>query len=256
MKTPVRLKTLLLSVLSLVSASAGFAENAGELIKQGDVYDQKFNPTEALKYYLPAEKMEPANVDTLLRIARQYRHQTADTADVKEKIRLSGIALGYAKRAVALAPKSSEAHLSVAICHAKSLEFYTNKEKMEALRQVKIFADKAISLDPANDLAHYILGRWHQRVADLGTLKRKVAEMAYGGLPKASYDEAAKSYNKAISINPNRSPYHVDLGITYAAMAKLEDAKKTIKKGLSMPNVGKDDPDAKKRGNEALNTLR
>jgi tetratricopeptide (TPR) repeat protein len=200
--------------------------------------------------------MEPANVDTLLRIARQYRHQTADTADVKEKIRLSGIALSYAKRAVALAPKSSEAHLSVAICHAKSLEFYTNKEKMEALRQVKIFADKAISLDPANDLAHYILGRWHQRVADLGTLKRKVAEMAYGGLPKASYDEAAKSYNKAISINPNRSPYHVDLGITYAAMAKLEDAKKTIKKGLSMPNVGKDDPDAKKRGNEALNTLR
>jgi hypothetical protein len=39
-------------------------------------------------------------------------------------------------------------------------------------------------------------------------------------------------------------------------MAKLEDAKKFIKKGLSMPNVGKDDPDAKKRGNEALNTLR
>ena len=255
MKTTAFARTLLLALFFVLPVGASFGESAGELAKKGDVYDQKFNPTEALKYYLPAEKMEPANVDTLLRIARQYRHQTADTADVKEKIRLSGIALSYAKRAVAIAPKSSEAHLSVAICHAKSLEFYTNKEKMEALRQVKIFADKAITLDPANDLAHYILGRWHQRVADLGTLKRKVAEMAYGGLPKASYDEAAKSYNKAISINPNRSPYHVDLGITYAAMTKLEDAKKSIKQGLAMPNIGKDDPDAKKRGNETLKTL-
>jgi tetratricopeptide (TPR) repeat protein len=255
MKKSAFIKTLILAFLCFLPVCASFGESADELIKKGDVYDQKFNPTEALKYYLPAEKMEPANVEILLRIARQYRHQTADTVDVKEKIRLSGIALSYAKRAVALAPTSSEAHLSVAICHAKSLEFYTNKEKMEALRQVKIFADKAIALDPANDLAHYILGRWHQRVADLGTLKRKVAEMAYGVLPKASYDDAARSYNKAISINPSRSPYLVDLGITYAAMTKWEDAKKFIKKGLSMPNEGKDDPDAKKRGNETLKTL-
>lgn len=255
MKIPILFKTLIVALLFLLPASASFADNADDLVKKGDVYDQKFNPTEALKYYLPAEKMEPENVDVLLRIARQYRHQTADTANVNEKIRLSGIALSYAKRAVALAPKSSEAHLSVAICHAKSLEFYTNKEKMEALRQVKIFADKAVSLDPANDLAWYILGRWHQRVADLGTLKRKVAEMAYGGLPKASNDDAAKCYNKALSINPNRSPYLVDLGITYAAMAKLDDAKKFIQKGLSMPSIGKDDPDAKKRGNETLKAM-
>jgi tetratricopeptide (TPR) repeat protein len=256
MKNPALCKNLIVALLLFLPAGACFADNADDLINKGDVYDQKLNPTEALKYYLPAEKMEPQNVDVLLRIARQYRHQTADTADVNEKIRLSGIALGYAKRAVALAPKSSEAHLSVAICHAKSLEFYTNKEKMEALRQVKIFADKAVSLDPANDLAWYILGRWHQRVADLGTLKRKVAEMAYGGLPKASNDDAAKCYNKAISINPNRSPYLVDLGITYASMAKADDAKKFIKMGLSMPSTGKDDPDAKKRGNETLKTLK
>ena len=255
MKNSSLFKFLIPTLLYILPLAASFGESADELIKKGDAYDPKLNPTEALKYYLPAEKAEPDNVNLLLRIARQYRHQTADTADVKEKIRLSGIALSYAKHAVALAPTCSEAHLSVAICHAKSLEFYTNKEKMEALRQVKIFAEKAISLDPANDLAWYILGRWYQRVADIGTLKRKVAEMAYGALPTASNDDAAKCYTKAIHINPNRSPYYVDLGITYAAMAKQEDAKKSICKGLSMPSIGKDDPDAKKRGNETLQTL-
>ena len=115
------------------------------------------------------------------------------------------IGLDYAQRAVALAPKNSEAHLSVAICHAKSLELYSNKEKMNALRQVKIFTDKAIALDSNNDLAWYILGRWHEKVADLSSLKRKVAEIAYGSLPKATNDDAAKCFRKAISINPDRS---------------------------------------------------
>jgi hypothetical protein len=39
-------------------------------------------------------------------------------------------------------------------------------------------------------------------------------------------------------------------------MAKADDAKKFIKMGLSMPSTGKDDPDAKKRGNETLKTLK
>lgn len=248
-------KPLLLAFSILLPWGICSGATMSELVKQGEVYDLKFRPTEALKYYLPAEKMEPENVDILLRIARQYRHQTQDAGSMKEKLRYSGMALAYAKRAVALAPKNSEANLSVAISHAKAIELYGNKDKMEALRQVKAFADKALSLDSGNDLAWYILGRWNQRVAELGGLKRKIAEMAYGNLPSASCDDAAKCYRKAISINPNRSVYYVDMGITCAAMAKNTDAKKFIEKGLALPDTGRDDPDTKMRGKETLKTL-
>jgi tetratricopeptide (TPR) repeat protein len=180
----------------------------------------------------------------------------ADTGAIKDKVRYSTTALNYAQRAVALAPKNPDAHLSVAICHAKALELYSNKEKMAALRQVKASADKSIALDSNNDLAWYILGRWHEKVSELSTLKRKVAEIAYGGLPKASNDDAAKCFRKAISINPNRSPYNIDLGITYAAMGNYADARKHIEKGMAMPNKGKDDPETKKRGRELLATLK
>jgi tetratricopeptide (TPR) repeat protein len=256
MKTRASVKALALALSLLLPCGAGLAATVDELVKEGDVYDQSFRPTEALKSYLPAEKIQPDNVDLLLRIARQYRHQMADTEAAAEKIRLSGVALNYAQRAVSLAPNNPEAHLSVAICHAKSLELYTNKQKMAALRQVKASTDKSLALDSNNDLAWYILGRWHEKVAELSTLKRKVAELAYGGLPKATNADAVKCFHKAISINPNRSPYNIDLGITYAAMGNHADARKHIEKGLAMPSKGKDDPETKKRGRDLLATLK
>lgn len=249
------LKAFIVAFSLLLSCGAGCAESADELIKQGDVHDLTFHPAEALKYYLLAEKMDPRNAGVLLRIARQYRHQMADAQAVNEKIRLSDLALGYAERAVALAPKDSEAQLSIAICNAKSIELQGNRGKINALRQVKVFADRAIILDSGNDLAWYVLGRWHQRVADMGGLKRKIAEMAYGDLPKATNDDAVKCFRKAISLKSNRSVYYVDLGITYASMGDKEDARKCIEKGLALPSTGKDDPTTKRRGKETLKTL-
>lgn len=256
MKNPIHFRPLLCALSFLLSCGPSSGATVDELIKQGDAYDLKYNPTEALKSYLPAEVLAPNNVDLLLRIARQYRHETADVWNVTEKIRLSALSLNYARRAVTLAPMNSEAHLSIAICHAKALELYSNKEKMDALRQVKASTDKALALDCNNDLAWYILGRWHEKVAELGTMKLKVAEFAYGSLPKATNDDAVKCFRKAISINPNRSPYNIDLGIVYAAMGNPSDARKQIEKGLALPNKGKDDPETKKRGREMLLTLK
>jgi tetratricopeptide (TPR) repeat protein len=255
MKPPISSLALILALSFILSGATGWGASADELVKQGDVNDLKLNPSEALKFYLPAEKLEPRNSGILLRIARQYRHQMADASALNEKIRLSGLALGYAERAVVLAPKDSEAHLSIAICHAKSIELHGNREKMNALRQVKTSADQAIALDSDNDLAWYILGRWHQRVADMSGLKRKIAEMTYGDLPKATHDEAVKCFRKAIGLKSYRSVYYVDLGITYASMGNRVDAKKCIEKGLTLPNTGKDDPATKKRGEETLKTL-
>ena len=256
MKNPSIFRSLICALSFLLPCGVSSGASVDELIKKGDVYDLKFNPKEALKFYLPAEELDPKNVQVLLRIARQYRHEMADTGAVDEKMRLSELGLNYARRAVELAPRNSEAHLSIAICYAKSLELYDNQKKMAALRQVRTSADKAISLNSENDLAWYILGRWHEKVADLGGLKRKFAEIAYGSLPPATNDDAAKCFSKAISINPDRCVYYVDLGITYAAMEKNAEARKFIEKGLAMPNAGKDDPETKVRGREMLAGLK
>jgi hypothetical protein len=94
----------------------------------------------------------------MLRIARQYRHEAADAAALEEQLRLSNIGKDYALRAAEPAPNDAEAHLSVAISYVKMSLILGSREKMEASRKVKAAVDRAISLDPHNDLAWHVFG--------------------------------------------------------------------------------------------------
>jgi tetratricopeptide (TPR) repeat protein len=240
----------------LVICATVRAESPNDLITKGDAFDIRFQAAEALQFYLPAEKLQPTNVRVLVRIARQYRHLMTDATTRDEKLRLGGIALDYAQRAAALAPNDSEAQLSIAISYGKMLPLMGTKDQIEASRQIKRTVDKAIKLDPRNDLAWHVLGRWHRVLSDVNTLKRALGSLIYGKLPQTTTEEAVKCFEKAIEINPNRLMHYVELGRAYAQMGRTADARRFIEKGLAMPNVEKDDPETKRRGQETLAKLR
>lgn len=251
-----RASSFVVAVLLALPWGKGYSQSVDELMREGNAHDLKFEPVEALKCYLPIAEQVPDNADLVLRIARQYRHLAADTEDVDDKIKLGAMGLTYAERAVSLDPKDAETYLSVAISYVKMAPTLGNKEKMEASRQIKIFVDKAIEISPDKDLAWHILGCWHQRLADVGMVKRTLAVLVYGGLPEASNEESVKCLEKAIKLNPNRLIHYIELGRTYAQMGKDAEARQFIEKGLAMPNIGKDDADAKVRGRETLAELK
>ena len=249
------LKEFLVITALLLSCPAIQAESVDDLMAKGDAFDVKFKADEALKYYLPAEKLEPKNVRLLLRIARQYRHLMQDATKNEDKLRLGGISLGYAQRAAALAPNDSEAQLSPAITYGKMLQFQGNKEQVAASPHIKEAADKAIKLDPHNDTAWHVLGRWHQGLATVGVIKRTLGRLIYGKLPVTTNEEATKCFYKAVAINRHRLRHYVELGRTYAQMGESTSARRFIEKGLAMPDVEKDDPEIKHRGRETLAKL-
>src|SRR5262245_49752177 len=103
------------AVLALAIASPGAdAELAGELIQKGDVFYAKLQAAEALKFYLPAEKLDPNNVRLLVRIAREYRHLMSDATKTSDKLQLGKTAVDYSQRAVALSPNDPETQLALA----------------------------------------------------------------------------------------------------------------------------------------------
>ncbi|HEX5176843.1 MAG TPA: hypothetical protein VFV83_07440 [Chthoniobacteraceae bacterium] len=244
------------AAVSIATRATLHAETTEELVTKGEVFDKQFNATEALKCYLPAEKLEPKNVDVLLRIARQYRHLLADAATKGEKVRLGRLALSYSQRAAALAPDNPEAQLSVAISYGKLVPFLGKKEQVETSPRIKNAVDKTLRLDPNNDLAWHILGRWNRNLAEISGLKRVVASALYGGLPKGSNAEAESALRKAIALNPNRLMHYIELGRIYANMGRKADARKYIEKGLAMLETEKDDAEMKARGREVLEKLR
>src|SRR6187401_2903420 len=135
--------------LALVSTGIG-AESAEELIQKGDVFYAKFQAAEALKFYLPAEKLDPNNVRLLVRIAREYRHLMSDATNAGEKLQLGTSAVAHAQRAVILAPDDPEAQLALAISYGKILPLEGTKQQIAGSRLIKVAVDKVIALDPTN----------------------------------------------------------------------------------------------------------
>ena len=146
------IKAFSATIALLLVCATSWAGSADDLIKSGDDLDLKLKASEALDFYLAAEKLDPKNASLLVRIARQYRHLMADATTREEKLRLGGIGLDYAQRAATLAPNDSEAQLSPAISYGKLIPLQGIKEQTEAARRIKEAADKAIRLNPRNDL--------------------------------------------------------------------------------------------------------
>jgi tetratricopeptide (TPR) repeat protein len=246
----------LLALLLLFATSTAFAETCEELIAKGDVYYNKLQPSEALKYYLPAEKLDPNNVQLLVKIARQYRHLATEASSDAEKLRYGKTATDYADRAVALAPNDPEAQLAVAISYGQIIPYESSRQQVNGSRTVKEAAEKVVRLDPKNDIGWHVLGRWHLVVSEVGGMKKTLGALVYGKLPNASLQEAERCFQKAIARNPNRLMHYIELGRTYADMGRPDDAKKYISKGLAMKNTEKDDPETKEKGREVLAKLR
>lgn len=250
-----RLLAVLFTFLAAAVGVAVAADSADDLIDKGKVYEKKFQANEALPLYLSAEKLEPKNPELMVRIARQYRYLMTDASDTKEKLRLGHLALDYSERAAACGPKDCDAQLAPAITLGKMLPFMPTKEQVAASPKIKESVDKALAIDPRNDNAWHILGRWNRVLAEISGAKRLLAGLVYGQLPKGSYEDAETAMKKAIALNPHRLMHYIELGRIYAQMGRKDEARELINKGLGMPNAEKDDPETKERAKETLAKL-
>lgn len=250
------MRHLLASALICLGTSSLFAApSADQLVEKAKGFEKKFQTKEALPLYLAAEKLDPQNCQILVRIARQYRYLMTDATANDEKLRLGHLALDYSQRAAAACPRDCDAQLATGITLGKMVPFMPTKEQVAASPKIKASVDKALQIDPNNDTAWHVLGRWNRVLADVNTLKRTLAGMIYGSLPKGSNEEAERDMKKAIELNPNRLMHYIELGRIYAQMGRKDDARKFINKGLAMPNAEKDDDETKQRGRETLAKL-
>lgn len=240
---------------ALANPAAG-ADAAVALVDRAQAADRALRAKEALGLYLQAEASEPGRADVQIGLSRQYRHLMADAIDTNEKLALLETALDHANRAVKLAPKSPDAHLAVAITYAKRTPLESSRQNVGTARLMKAEIDRVLALDPHDDTAWHLLGRWAESYAELSAPRRAIGELLFGKLPATTHEQAAKYFQRALTENPDRLMHYIELGRVYAAMGRDADARRLIEKGLSMPSREKDDPDTKQRGRETLAGLR
>jgi len=242
-------------IASCIGTAICHSQTADQWISKADAFEKSGKSREALAAFLEAEKKRPNNAEILVRIAKQHGDLMTELRDKATKKRAAEASLAYSRRAVAVNPRSSDAHLAVALSLGKNTEFMGNRAKIEASREIKACAERALRLNPRSDYAHHMLGRWHQGLAEVGGATRALAGVVYGGLPAASHDDALEHFRKARAIRGERLIHQIEYGRTLAMMGRKAEAREALQKALAMPSREKDDNEAKRRGREMLAKL-
>ncbi len=213
------------------------AQGVEELVNAGDALDEKNRNSEALSIYLKADAQKPNDAEILRRLSKQYAQLMLDAKSDSEKRQLGEKALVAARRAVTANPNNSQAHLSRAIVYGRIALNEPARRKIEMSRLVKQEAETAVRLDPKNDNAWHVLGRWNYEVANFNPILKALAQAVYGRLPDASNEKAIEYFSKAIVLQPRRVAHHLELGRAYLALGEKQNAREQFEKGLSLPST-------------------
>ena len=222
-------------------------ERLNQMRRQGQ-FDKVITALEKMRQ----EQPDDADVLWLLsraRIDRANLHYSG-----KKQEREYQKAIEEAQAAVEADPKNDEAHVALAIASGRVALNADTRTKVELSRGVKEHVDRAIVLNPKNDLAYHVRGRWNYEVAELGWLTRQIVKAAYGGLPNATYESAAADLEKAIEIK-DRVVHRLELGKVYLKLDQKAQARAQFERALKLPNEYPADEKFKEEAREQLSKL-
>jgi len=229
-----------LVVLILAAALFGYGQTAADNIRQGDEYYAKFDDAKALDEYALAVKAEPGNYEALWKLSRAYYDvgdridpKEQDVADKQMKMYLESEA--YARQAIKANPDDTWGHFFLSAALGKHALLLGKKEQIAMSKEIRAEIEKSIALDPNNDLAYHAFGRWQRRMAEIGGAKRFFGSIFYGSIPKGSFEQAVKDFQKAVELNPKYTNHYLELGRSYLALKKDDLAAQEFQKALDCP---------------------
>ncbi|MGQ9672596.1 MAG: hypothetical protein ACUVV5_05620 [Candidatus Aminicenantales bacterium] len=245
----------------LASAAFIWAQTVDDYLRQGDEAYAQFDDVKALEAYRMAVEAAPTNYEALWKLTRAC----IDVADritkqepnwEEKQKKLYKEAESYGRRAVRANPNDTWGHFFLSAALGKYALMLGKKQQIERAKDVKAEVEKAIELDPTNDLAYHALGRWHRRMAEIGGAQRFLGGMIYGSIPKGSFEESEESLKKAVELRPDYTNHHLELGRTYVAMKKYDLAKQEFEKVLELPVTTSKCEDYKNEARTELEALK
>ncbi len=179
---------------------------------------------------LPEDDPDPA--ERLWRMART-QYEMGQVSD-KKNAKPFKSAEKYARAAIKSDPNSSESYKWLAIALGAQSKYSSTKEQVRQSGEIKENIEKAIELNPDDDIAYLVLSRWHYKVSALSGIARTFAKVLYGGVPKASLKKAEDFLWQAIKIH-DRVAHRYNLAKVYKRMDRHEEAMEQLSLTLLLP---------------------
>ncbi|BBM70565.1 tetratricopeptide repeat protein [Rhodothermus marinus] len=175
--------------------------------------------------------------------------------DKERRRELYRLGLEDARAAIAADSLNSRAYVAAAIAAGRLALVSGPRDKVERARQIRAYIDRALALDPNDDIAYHLRGRWHYEVATLNFFERTLVRLIYGGLPDASLEEAAADFRRALALR-ERVVHHLELGRTLLRLGDREGAIHELERALALPPSEPDDTTYQEEARRLLARIR
>ncbi|HVN31074.1 MAG TPA: hypothetical protein VMT45_03730 [Thermoanaerobaculaceae bacterium] len=221
----------------LLGASVAGAADVAATIAAGDTAMDKLDLEGGIAAYRSALEVSPDSYEATWKLVRALTDKATLSKQLAEQKNLCIEAETLAREAVSLSPSDANGHTYLAVAVGKLALFEGGKRKVELSKEVKTEAEKALQLDPNDDVALHVLAIWNREMVELGWFLKSFAQLLYGKFPPASLDAAISDLRRASELKPDVIPHHVELGITLASAKRWPEAKAELDKGLSLPTA-------------------
>lgn len=232
---------LLLSPVIGAEAAAQFMPDTPDELREQLNEADDLRATGELRSSLSAlrslEREYPENVDVLWRISILWVDLSTEADQSMSEKNFAENALEAAERALEVNSESAWANTARAAAAGQmAMVANSTSDEIDHSRDIEVYAERAIELDPEADVAYHLRGRWHREVSKLGFVQRTVVRAVYGGLPDASIDQAVEDFERAIELE-DRSFHHLELARTYVELDRHEDALQALERALESPDT-------------------
>jgi tetratricopeptide (TPR) repeat protein len=247
-------KLPLLAAATLLFISAK-SQTADQDVAQGLQFEKDLNEQAALDKYKEALSLQPDNLTALTRASLMCSRIGNRMDDKSKKTSYFQTAKIYADGALKEAPMNSDANLCEAVALGRMALISGAKQKVAALKEIKRYTELAIKYDPSSYEAWYLLGKWNYEVDNLNFFERAAANLLFGGVPKASLQDAITYYEKSRTLGPSFIQNYMELAKAYHKNNEDAKAIDALKKAISLRSTCQDDPDYKDQCKKMLADL-
>ena len=229
------------------------AQDRNILLKQAKDLELKFDEAGALEKYKQLVQVDSSDIAALVKCTEFNCSMGERQKDKKVKTTYFDSADVYAQKGYRQNSGNADACYAMALVMAKKTEVEDdNKKLLEDVKQIKIYADKALAINPNHAKANYILGKWHFELIRLSWLKRAAIKTFYGGIPDTQIDSAAYYMEKSRVADPYFALDYLDLAKVYQYDHQPAKAIDVLNRLVKLPNRTFDDAAIKEEGKKML----
>lgn len=246
---------LLLFAYLLIFTLTTLSQNIADIQKEAEKLEIS-DQDAAFSKYQEILKISPTNMNALCKSSELCSSIGHRQAKKEDKISYFKAARKYAEIALRINPNNPDANFAMSVAMGRMALITGGRQKIEAVNDIKKYADLAIKNDPKNFKAYHVLGKWYYEVSNLNSVERTAAKILYGGIPPATLKESIDYYEKSKSLNPA-------FALNYLELARAYHRKKLKNKALGelltlekLAIAAHDDARVKEEGRKLLSELK